>query len=157
VSVSVTSINDPGIKRAGIMIWTMDGNPNQAADFWRDWRLNVIPADTKNKKPLVSWHEWLHKPIPEELHNAWKEQRAYSKGFAIVTGRSWHLDGSKGYINFDINKRYPESKKPKLYYCDNFGGIIATDLDKEGDDILNSTDEDDSTIVPWSNSYLLRD
>jgi hypothetical protein len=32
---------------------------NEYADFWRhDIGVNVLPADTKNKKPLVTWTEW---------------------------------------------------------------------------------------------------
>lgn len=54
---------------------------NESADFWRyDIGVNVIPADTVNKKPLVSWTEWQDKPIPEKLHNRWKEERAFSDG-----------------------------------------------------------------------------
>jgi hypothetical protein len=53
------------------MIWNFNGDVNQEVDFWRhDMGLNVIPADTKNRKPLVSWSEWQHNPIPEELHTA---------------------------------------------------------------------------------------
>jgi hypothetical protein len=137
------------------MIWTFNGDVNQKVDFWRhDMGLNVIPADTTNKKPLVSWSEWQYNPIPEELHNAWKEQRAFSKGFAIVTGRIWHIERAKGrYFTFAIDKQHPKSKKAKLYFFDSFGDIITTDND-EGGEIFDSTEEN-SSIVPWSNSYLV--
>ena len=73
---------------------------NESADFWRyDIGVNVLPADTKNKKPLVSWSEWQDKPIPEQLHNLWKEQGAFSKGIAaILPASAWHrllLDADK--------------------------------------------------------------
>jgi hypothetical protein len=32
-----------------------------------------------NRKPLVTWSEWQDKPMPEQLHNAWKEQGATDK------------------------------------------------------------------------------
>jgi len=64
---------------------------NESADLWRyDIGVNVIPADTVNKRPTVSWIEWQDKPIPEELHNKWKEERAFSDGIAIVPGKVWH-------------------------------------------------------------------
>jgi hypothetical protein len=64
---------------------------NESADFWRyDIGVNVIPADTVNKRPLVPWTEWQDRPIPEELHNRWKEERAFSNGIAIVPGKVWH-------------------------------------------------------------------
>jgi hypothetical protein len=98
----------------------------EASDHWRGWGLNVIPADTKKRKLLVSWLEWEHNPIPIELHNAWKIKIAFSKGLAIVTGRIWHLKDSKGLnIDFEIDNRYPKPKKPKLYFCDRFGDIIS--------------------------------
>jgi hypothetical protein len=64
---------------------------NESADFWRyDIGVNVIPADTINKRPVVTWTEWQDRPIPEELHNRWKDQRAFSNGMAIVPGKLWH-------------------------------------------------------------------
>jgi hypothetical protein len=64
---------------------------NESADFWRyDIGVNVIPADTVNKRPIVPWTEWQDRPIPEELHNRWKKERAFSNGIAIVPGKVWH-------------------------------------------------------------------
>ena len=69
---------------------------NESADFWRyDIGVNVLPADTMNKKPLVSWSEWQDRPIPEQLHNTWKEQGAFSKGIAIIPGKVWHNENKK--------------------------------------------------------------
>lgn len=39
---------------------------NQFSDYWRYCvGVDVIPADTRNKKPLVPWLEWQDEPIPE--------------------------------------------------------------------------------------------
>lgn len=83
---------------------------NESADFWRyDIGVNVIPADTLNKKPLVSWTEWQDKPIPEKLHNRWKEERSFSDGIAVVAGKVWHskeVDKNTLYLIFiDADKR----------------------------------------------------
>src|SRR5918995_7004622 len=85
-------------------------NLNESADFWRyDIGVNVIPANTVDKKPMVSWIEWQDKPIPEELHNRWKEERAFSDGIAIVPGKVWHskeADKRTLYLIFiDADKR----------------------------------------------------
>lgn len=61
---------------------------NESTDFWRYYiGVNVLPADTKNKKPLVPWYEWQDKPIPEQLHNQWKEQDVFSQGIAMIQER----------------------------------------------------------------------
>jgi hypothetical protein len=78
----------------------MTSNISGVADFWRyDIGVNVLPADTKNKKPLVSWSEWQDKPIPEQLHNQWKEQDALVQGIAIIPGKIWHNEHRK-YLYF---------------------------------------------------------
>jgi hypothetical protein len=54
---------------------------NRYANFWRyQIGVNVIPSNTENKTTYVKWSEWQDKPIPEELHNSWKEQGAFSQG-----------------------------------------------------------------------------
>lgn len=82
---------------------------NEWADFWR-YKIgsNDIPADTKNKTPLVEWKQYQNKPIPDEIHNQWKRENAFSKGIAIITGKVWHNPDKKGlfldFIDLD-NKR----------------------------------------------------
>ncbi len=66
---------------------------NDYADFWRyQIGVNVIPADTQNKKPVVPWDQWQDKPISDELHNQWKEQGKFSKGIALIPGKVWHIE-----------------------------------------------------------------
>jgi hypothetical protein len=70
---------------------------NGSADFWRyHIGVNVIPADTKNKVTYQRWSEWQDKAIPEELHNRWKAENAFSKGIAIIPGKVWHREDKKG-------------------------------------------------------------
>ena len=59
---------------------------NVGADFWR-YKIgaNVIPADTRNKKPSVEWSTFQDKPVPEELHNKWKSNGDFSKGYCCYT------------------------------------------------------------------------
>jgi Bifunctional DNA primase/polymerase, N-terminal len=66
-------------------------NFNGWADFWRHRiGVNVIPTDTTNKSTYIKWSKWQDKPIPEEQHNKWKDENAFSKGMAIILGKVWH-------------------------------------------------------------------
>ena len=71
---------------------------NGWADFWR-YRIgvNVIPADTKNKRPWILWSEYQQKPITEEIHRKWKSENSFSLGMAVITGRAWHRKDREGY------------------------------------------------------------
>lgn len=61
------------------------------ADFWRyEIGVNVIPANTKYKKPIVAWTEWQDRPIPKELHEQWKREKQFENGMAVVAGKVWH-------------------------------------------------------------------
>jgi hypothetical protein len=64
---------------------------NDYADFWRyEVGMNVIPADTKNKKPKVEWKHLQNKPIPTDLYNYWKREGMFKDGMMIITGKVWH-------------------------------------------------------------------
>lgn len=70
---------------------------NEWADFWRyDIGVNVIPANTKYKKPIVAWTEWQSKPIPKEIHEQWKREKQFDNGMAIVAGKIWHSSIKEG-------------------------------------------------------------
>jgi hypothetical protein len=75
---------------------------NEWADYWRyQIGVNVIPADTKNKTPLVEWKSYQNVPILEERHDQWKQENVFSKGIAIIVGKIWHNPDKKGlYLNF---------------------------------------------------------
>lgn len=69
---------------------------NRWADYWRyTIGMNVIPADGKTKKPLVSWKEdprgnWQIEPIPKEIHEEWKMKGMFRDGMAVVCGKVHH-------------------------------------------------------------------
>ena len=75
---------------------------NEWADFWRyDIGVNVIPANSINKKTWVSWKEdargnWQIEPIPEYIHNDWKKNFTFKDGMAIICGKVHHNPERKG-------------------------------------------------------------
>lgn len=70
---------------------------NEWADFWRyEIGMNVIPANTKYKKPIVNWTEWQSNPIPMEVHDKWKAENAFEAGMAIIVGKVWHNPVKQG-------------------------------------------------------------
>jgi Bifunctional DNA primase/polymerase, N-terminal len=70
---------------------------NDYADFWRyEAGLNVIPADTRNKRPKVEWKQFQHKAIPVELHNFWIKEDMFKDGMMIIAGQVWHNERKKG-------------------------------------------------------------
>ena len=86
------------------------------ADFWRyEVGVNVIPANTKYKKPIVAWTEWQDRPIPKELHEQWKREKQFDNGMAIVAGKVWHNSLKAGLYLCAIdcdNKRAIEEIMP---------------------------------------------
>ena len=63
---------------------------NKWADFWHyQIGVNVIPADTREKRTYENWSQWQDKPIPDDLHEQRKRNGEYNKGIAILTGKSW--------------------------------------------------------------------
>ncbi len=71
---------------------------NGWADFWHNSiGVNVIPADTKNKKTAVNWGEHQENPIPPELHEKWKSLHSFSYGMAVILGKIWHRQDRLGF------------------------------------------------------------
>lgn len=59
-------------------------------DFWYyKIGVNVIPADTKNKIPLVSWSLYQNQSLPQEVLEIWKKERKFDKGIAVILGKVW--------------------------------------------------------------------
>ena len=72
---------------------------NAWADHWRDNAgVNVIPADSRKKMPLVQWAQYQDKPIPKEVHTKWKSENGFSKGLAVVLGKIWHRKDRLEYV-----------------------------------------------------------
>ena len=70
---------------------------NDWADFWRnDIGVNVIPANTAQKRPLVPWSKWQDKPISDALHKEWKTSGAFDNGIAIILGKVYHNKQKEG-------------------------------------------------------------
>ena len=73
---------------------------NYWTDFWYyQIGVNIIPADTKNKKTYENWSQLQDKSIPEELHEKRKKNGEYNKGIAIVTGPIWRGKNKGKYLN----------------------------------------------------------
>ena len=71
---------------------------NEYADYWRnDIGVNVIPAVTATKKPLVEWKKWQTEPIPLELHEQWKKNNLFQNGMAVICGQVFHNDAKKDW------------------------------------------------------------
>jgi hypothetical protein len=104
--------NNTSDKNKDFSLGIKDGNKNglnTGADFWRyQIGVNVIPSNTREKKPLkgVNWDIWQDNPIPEEIHNQWKEQGSFSQGIAIIPGKVWHRLDKQGlyFIFLDADK-----------------------------------------------------
>ena len=77
---------------------------NRWADFWRnDIGVNVIPAVSINKKPLVEWKEdtrgnWQTEPIPQEIHDSWKSSEMFKSGMAIICGKIFRGEYKGKYL-----------------------------------------------------------
>jgi len=86
---------------------------NEWADYWRDEiGVNVIPADTRNKRTWVQWSEFQKKPTPKELHEHWKRNNKFDNGMAIIAGKVWHSPKKQGlylaFIDLDNQKAIDE-------------------------------------------------
>jgi len=80
--------------------------PNEGADYWRyQVGVNVIPANSKDKIPLVEWKKdtrgnWQINPIPKSLHDEWKNDNKFSQGMAVICGKVFHNKEKDGlYLN----------------------------------------------------------
>lgn len=104
---------------------------NEWADFWRyEIGVNVIPANTKYKKPAVdSWTQWQTNPIPIETHNRWKETNAFESGMAVIVGKVWHNELKNGLYLCAID-------------CDN--GLAVQELTPKG--IIHHASK---TLIEW--------
>ncbi len=77
-------------------------SPNEYADFWRyQVGVNVIPAISKDKIPIVEWKSdvrgnWQEIPIPEEIHQQWKKENKFKDGMAVICGEAFHNAEYKG-------------------------------------------------------------
>jgi hypothetical protein len=86
---------------------------NEWADFWRyNIGLNVIPADSRNKRTYARWSQWQDEGVDEEQHMKWKKDNSFSNGIAIMPGKLWHKEDLKDhylcFIDLDNEKAIEE-------------------------------------------------
>ena len=61
---------------------------NEGADFWyNDIGLNVIPADTQNKRPIINWKEYQEKPVSDETFEQWKKTEHLKKELRLFQAK----------------------------------------------------------------------
>ena len=89
--------------------WTV----NEWADFWRyQIGVNVIPANTREKRTWIPWSQYQDNPILETQHEQWKQNNAFKDGMAIIPGKVWHNTAKKGlyfiFIDLDNQKAIDE-------------------------------------------------
>ena len=71
---------------------------NAWADYWTYYiGVNVIPANSRNKKPTTTWAQYQDSPISEEQHEQWKSEGRFNDGMAVIMGRVLHRDDLDGY------------------------------------------------------------
>lgn len=95
-------------------------NLNNYIEFWHNLGINIIPSDSKNKKPLVNWKEWQNKSIPKDTYENWKKDNLFDKGCSLITGKILYgLYKGKYLVVIDIDNKkgieeflfyFPESK-----------------------------------------------
>jgi putative DNA primase/helicase len=108
---------------------------NDWADFWfYQIGVNVITADTKNKKTYENWLPWQDEPISEEEHELRKKNGEYNKGIALIPGKLWRgLFEDKYLIAIDL-----DNKKAIEEFC----------KDKEGLELLKQRTLVEQTVNP---------
>lgn len=63
-------------------------NLNEGAKFWFYYvGVDVIPSDTKCKKPLIEWRRYQNDSISDEDFETFIKEGKFSKGLAIIPGR----------------------------------------------------------------------
>jgi DNA replicative helicase MCM subunit Mcm2 (Cdc46/Mcm family) len=90
------------------MTTVVDEESNRYADFWRyEIGVNVIPAASVNKNPIVEWKKYQDSPVSEEQHNEWKERNMFANGVAVVLGKVWHKPDKLDYylVGIDLDNQ----------------------------------------------------
>ena len=82
-------------------------NDYDSNNYWKYWAnywyfiigVNVIPADTKNKIPMIKWIEYQDKPIPLEIFEQWIKDGKFNGGVAIILGKVWRGKYKDYFLN----------------------------------------------------------
>ena len=83
---------------------------NTQTDFWHyGMGVNVIPVDSKNKRPNVTgWKHWQDSPITDKQHEDWKKAESYKNGIAVIAGKIWNGPNKDRYL---VGMRFVKYKK----------------------------------------------
>ena len=72
---------------------------NEAADFWYSViGVNVGPANSIEKKPIIPWKDLQNNELPEEQFKQWKQENKFKDGIFIVTGKVWRSSHKNQYL-----------------------------------------------------------
>jgi MoxR-like ATPase len=99
--------------------------------FWHDiLGMNTIPADTRNKKPLVDWKHWQTEGIPDQFQKYWITHDKFGDGINVILGKIHHSVGLKDYYLSCIDLDNPAAIQE---FC-NFKGkqITLQEISKHG-------------------------
>ena len=78
------------------MITKRPESNNTWQNFWHyQIGIDVIPADTRNERPVVEWKKYQNVPVPEEQHHEWEQQDKFKDGMAIIAGKVLHNERRK--------------------------------------------------------------
>ena len=73
--------------------------------YFYDEGVNVIPANSKEKRPITPYKQYLNNPISSELFEAWKKTNQFKDGFIIILSKIWRgINEGKYLIGIDIDK-----------------------------------------------------
>lgn len=78
--------------------------PSTVSEWVRYWYdtigVNVIPANSRIKKPLVEWKPYQTIPIPKEQIDAWLGAGTFNSGLALIAGKIWRGKHEGQYLVF---------------------------------------------------------
>jgi Bifunctional DNA primase/polymerase, N-terminal len=67
-----------------------DASVKEAADYYYyKWRINYVPANTKEKNTTIKWKILQEAPLLEDQHKVWKDD-GIDGGIALVMGKFWN-------------------------------------------------------------------
>ena len=105
--------------------------------------MNVIPAVSREKRPIVYWKEFQTKPVPQEIHDQWTNQGLFDNGIAIILGRVWHRNDRPDYnlacIDADNKKAIDEllTRNGKVASIEQFSRVTIVEQHKDNPDRLH--------------------
>jgi hypothetical protein len=105
--------------------------------------VNVIPAIGREKKPIIAWKKFQTQPIPEEVHNQWKDQGLFDNGMAIILGRIWHRSDLPDYnlacIDADNQKAIQElfTRNEKVATVEQFSKVTIVEQHEDNPNRLH--------------------